>query len=154
VADAAWQENGIDAFVREQLDREGLSPNPPATPQVLIRRLYYDLIGLPPTPAEIEEFAAASAEDSEAAWRAAVEELLARPQYGEKWARHWLDLVRYAESNGFERDNIKPHIWRYRDYVIDAFNTNKPYDRFVIEQLAGDEIAAPTKDSLIATGYH
>lgn len=154
VADAAWRENGVDAFVRSQLDREGLSPNPPAPPRVLIRRLYYDLIGLPPTPEEVEDFVAASARDSEAAWRAAVEDLLARPQYGEKWARHWLDLVRYAESNGFERDNSKPHIWRYRDYVIDAFNSNKPYDRFVIEQLAGDEIAAPTKDSLIATGYH
>jgi hypothetical protein len=154
VADAAWRENGIDAFVRAQLDREGLTPNHEATPGVLIRRLYYDLIGLPPTSEAVEAFVTASAEDPGAAYRAAVEDLLARPQYGEKWARHWLDLVRYAESNGFERDNTKPHIWRYRDYVVDAFNTNKPYDQFVIEQLAGDEIAAPTKDSLIATGYH
>lgn len=154
VADAAWGKNGVDAFVRAQLDREGLVPNPEATPEVLIRRLYYDVIGLPPTPEVVAAFVTASASDPEAAYRAAVEDLLARPQYGEKWARHWLDLVRYAESNGFERDNTKPHIWRYRDYVVDAFNANKPYDQFVIEQLAGDEIAAPTKDSLIATGYH
>lgn len=154
VADAAWRENGIDAFVRAQLDREGLTPNAPATPGVLIRRLYYDIIGLPPTPEAVAAFVTASAQDPEAAYRAAIEDLLARPQYGEKWARHWLDLVRYAESNGFERDNSKPHIWRYRDYVIDSFNSNKPYDQFVVEQLAGDEIAAPTKESLIATGYH
>lgn len=154
VADPAWGKNGIDAFVRAQLDREGLTPNPPAAPEVLVRRLYYDLIGLPPTPDEVEAFVSASEKDAEAACRSTVEELLARPQYGEKWARHWLDLVRYAESNGFERDNPKPHIWRYRDYVIDAFNSNKPYDQFVIEQIAGDEIAAPTKESLIATGYH
>ncbi|MEQ1841681.1 MAG: DUF1549 and DUF1553 domain-containing protein, partial [Verrucomicrobiales bacterium] len=154
VADPAWGKNGIDAFVRAQLDREGLTPNPPAAPEVLVRRLYYDLIGLPPTPDEVEAFVSASEKDAEAACRSTVEELLARPQYGEKWARHWLDLVRYAESNGFERDNPKPHIWRYRDYVIDAFNSNKPYDQFVIEQIAGDEIAVPTKESLIATGYH
>lgn len=154
VADAAWRGNGIDAFVRAQLDREGLTPNPPATPQVLIRRLYYDLIGLPPPPEVVASFVTASARDPEAAYDAAVEDLLARPQYGEQWGRHWLDLMRYAESNGFERDNAKPHIWRYRDYVTDAFNANKPYDQFVIEQLAGDEIARPTKESLIATGYH
>ncbi len=154
VADEAWGKNGVDAFVKAQLDREGLVPNPPATPEVLVRRLYYDLIGLPPTPEAVAAFVSASEQDPDAAYRAVVEDLLARPQYGEKWARHWLDLVRYAESNGFERDNIKPHIWRYRDYVIDAFNENKPYDQFVIEQLAGDEITAPTKDSLIATGYH
>ncbi len=154
VVDTAWNANGIDAFVRAQLEREGLTPNPPAAPEALLRRLSYDLIGLPPTPEEVEAFAAASARDAEAAWAAAVEDLLGRPQYGEKWARHWLDLVRYAETNGFERDNPKPHIWRYRDYVVRAFNENLPYDRFVIEQLAGDEIAEPTFDSLVATGYH
>ncbi len=154
VADADWAANSIDAFVRAQLDREGLTPNPPAAPAALIRRLAYDLVGLPPTPEEVEAFVAASETDPEAAWTAAVERLLARPQYGEKWARHWLDLVRYAESNGFERDNPKPHLWRYRDYVVDAFNGNLPYDQFVVEQLAGDEIAAPTMRSLVATGYH
>ncbi|MCB1207174.1 MAG: DUF1549 domain-containing protein, partial [Verrucomicrobiae bacterium] len=153
-ADPAWCENGIDAFVRTQLDREGLKPNPEAAPEVLIRRLTYDLTGLPPTAEEVETFVSASAKDSDTAWSKAVDELMARPQYGEKWARHWLDLVRYAESNGFERDNPKPHIWRYRDYVVDAFNSNLPYDRFVIEQLAGDEIEEPTMQSLVATGYH
>ena len=157
VADAAWNGNGIDAFVRAQLEREGLTPNPLAKPEVLVRRLHYDLIGLPPTPEEVAAFVAASAKDPDAAYAAyaaVVEDLLARPQYGEKWARHWLDLVRYAESNGFERDNPKPQIWRYRDYVVDAFNSNLPYDQFVIEQIAGDEIAEPSMRSLVATGYH
>lgn len=154
VADPAWSANAVDAFVRAQLDREGLVPNPQAGPGALIRRLAYDLTGLPPTAAEVEAFVAASAKDPEAAWAAAVDRLLASPHYGEKWARHWLDLVRYAESNGFERDNPKPHLWRYRDYVVDAFNSNLPYDQFVIEQLAGDEIAEPTMRSLVATGYH
>lgn len=154
VADSAWSGNPIDAFVRARLDREGMAPNPPASPRSLIRRLTYDLTGLPPTPEEVEAFVTASEKDAESAWSEAVEALLARPQYGEKWARHWLDLVRYAETNGFERDNPKPGIWRYRDYVIEAFNRNLPYDRFVIEQLAGDEIAEPTLSSLVATGYH
>ncbi len=152
--DTLWDANGIDAFVRAQLDREGLTPNLPATPQVLIRRLTYDLIGLPPTTEEVEDFVRASEVDPEGAYRAVIDDLLSRPQYGEKWARHWLDLVRYGESNGFERDNPKPGIWRYRDYVVDAFNENLPYDQFVIEQLAGDEIEEPTMRSLIATGYH
>ena len=154
VKDASWQENGIDAFVRAQLDREGLRPNSQASPQVLVRRLYYDLIGLPPSPQEVDSFLAEAENDFEGAYAALVEDLLSRPQHGEKWARHWLDLVRYAESNGFERDNPKPEIWRYRDYVIKAFNENKPYDKFIIEQLAGDEIENPTMDSLVATGYH
>lgn len=152
--EAEWARNGIDAFIKVQLDREGLVPNQRATPEVLIRRLFFNLIGLPPTPAEVDAFLAASASDPDVAYTALVEDLLSRPQYGEKWARHWLDVVRYAETNGFERDNPKPHIWRYRDYVIDAFNKDKPYDQFVIEQIAGDEIPNPTKESMIATGYH
>ncbi|MEM9281299.1 MAG: PSD1 and planctomycete cytochrome C domain-containing protein, partial [Verrucomicrobiota bacterium] len=154
LVEEAWSGNGIDAFVKSQLDREGLEPNLLADPQVLIRRLYYDLLGLPPTPDEVAQFVEASEDDRDTAYAALVEDLLARPQYGEKWGRHWLDVVRYAESNGFERDNPKPHIWRYRDYVIDAFNKNKPYDEFLIEQLAGDEIAEPTLESMTATGYH
>lgn len=95
------------------------------------------------------------AEDfSEEKWRSLIDELLESPHYGEKWARHWLDVVRYAESNGFERDSAKEHIWRYRDYVIRALNEDKPYDRFILEQLAGDELDEVTPDSLIATGYH
>ncbi len=154
VDDLDWSKNGIDSFVRAQLEREGLKPNPQAPPATLIRRLHYDLTGLPPTPAEVEAFVGACESDFDKAYSMLVEDLLARPQYGEKWARHWLDVVRYAESNGFERDNSKPHIWRYRDYVIDAFNNDKPYDQFLIEQLAGDEIAEPTMESLVATGYH
>ena len=121
---------------------------------MLIRRLTYDLFVLPPTTEEVEDFVRASEVDPEGAYRAVIDDLLSRPQYGEKWARHWLDLVRYGESNGFERDNPKPGIWRYRDYVVDAFNENLPYDQFVIEKLAGDEIEEPTMRSLIATGYH
>lgn len=154
VKDADWSRNGIDAFVRDRLEREGLVPNPAAAPGALLRRVTYDLTGLPPTREEVEAFVRASEKDPEGAWAKVVDDLLSRPQYGEKWARHWLDLVRYAESNGFERDNPKPEIWRYRDYVVDAFNSNLPYDQFVIEQLAGDEIAEPTMRSLVATGYH
>lgn len=154
VDDSLWSENGIDAFIKTQLDREGLTPNSEASPQTLVRRLFYDLIGLPPTPAEVKAFVASSEQDAERAYADLVEDLLGRPQYGEKWARHWLDLVRYAETNGFERDNPKPHIWRYRDYVIDAFNNDKPYDEFVIEQLAGDEVSQPTMETMTATGYH
>lgn len=154
VSNADWGKNGIDAFIFSKLDTAKLAPNGPAEPGALIRRATYDLIGLPPTLDEVKRFEAAFAKDADTAWKTLIDDLLARPQYGEKWARHWLDLVRYAESNGFERDNPKPHIWRYRDYVIDAFNEDKPYDRFVIEQIAGDEIPQPTKESLTATGFH
>ncbi len=154
VANADWQENPIDAFVFQKLEAAGVEPNELGAPRTLIRRLSYDLLGLPPTPAEVTAFEAAFSKDADGAWRSLIDEYLSRPQYGEKWARHWLDLVRYAESNGFERDNPKPEIWRYRDYVIAAFNSDKPYDRFVLEQIAGDEIPEPTQASLIATGYH
>ncbi|MEM7015654.1 MAG: DUF1549 domain-containing protein, partial [Verrucomicrobiota bacterium] len=143
----------IDAFILADLAAAGISPNDLASRQVLVRRAFYNLIGLPPTPAEVEKFVNDPRPDPEA-WEALIDDLLARPQYGEKWARHWLDLVRYAESNGFERDNPKPHIWRYRDYVINALNQDVPYDRFIIEQLAGDEIENPTEASISATGFH
>lgn len=149
-----WIVNEIDAFVLKGLDEAGLKPNPEAEPGALCRRVHYDLIGLPPKLDEVEAFEAAWVEDPAKAWEGLIDDLLARPQYGEKWARHWLDIVRYAESNGFERDNPKPEIWRYRDYVIDAFNQDKPYDQFIIEQLAGDEIDEPTLASLAATGFH
>ena len=154
VTDAEWQSNPIDAFVFQKLREAGLEPNDLAAPRTLIRRLSYDLTGLPPAADEVEAFETAFAKNPDAAWSALIDRLLASPHYGEKWARHWLDLVRYAESNGFERDNPKPHIWRYRDYVIDAFNSDKPYDQFVLEQIAGDEIPNPTQASLTATGYH
>ncbi len=151
VDNSEWSLNPIDAFVYSQLKEKGLSPNPEASQRTLVRRAYFNLIGLPPTPQEVEAFASDTSPD---AWRNLIEELLARPEYGEKWARHWLDVVRYAESNGFERDSEKAYIWRYRDYVINSFNEDKPWDRFTLEQIAGDELDDPTKDSLIATGYH
>jgi hypothetical protein len=152
----------IDAFVLARLEQKGLSPNPPATPRELVRRATFDLIGLPPSP---EDVAAFERNPTEAAWAALIDRLLASPHYGERWGRHWLDLVRFAESNGYERDGAKPDAWRYRDYIIDAFNRDKPYDQFVREQLAGDEIAdeemAATRvaspawrEAIIATGFY
>jgi len=117
----------------------------------LLRRITYDLTGLPPGPDEIEAFVADSAPD---AYEKVVERLLASPQYGVKWARHWLDLVRYADTDGYERDRKKPFIWRYRDWVVDAFNADMPYAQFVTTQLAGDELPEPRVADLIATGYH
>jgi mono/diheme cytochrome c family protein len=141
--------NPIDAFILARLEAKGLTPNPPATPRELVRRLYYDLTGLPPTPEEVEAFVN---DPSPEAYEKLVDRLLASPQHGEKWARHWLDLVRFAETNSYERDNPKPNAWRYRDYVIRAFNEDRPYDRFIREQLAGDELG--TTDGFIATGYY
>jgi cytochrome c553 len=146
-----WVANPIDAFVLARLERNGLAPNPPALKHELIRRLTYDLTGLPPTPREVEEFLA---DNSPRAYEDLVDRLLASPQYGEKWARHWLDLVRFAETNSYERDNPKPSAWRYRDYVIRSLNDDKPYDRFVREQLAGDELPGRDIDAITATGYY
>lgn len=151
VRDAAWAVNEIDRFVLHELERAGLAPAPRATRQELIRRATWDLLGLPPSPEEVRAFLEDDAPD---AWHKVVERLLASPHYGEKWARHWLDLVRYAETNGYERDTDKRLIWRYRDWVIDAFNQDLPYDRFVVHQLAGDELDEPTPASITATGYH
>ncbi len=142
--------NPVDVLLRKSLDAAGLKPNGRASREVLVRRAYYDLIGLPPSPEEVRRFVEDRAPD---AWSRLVDSLLARPEYGEKWARHWMDVVRYAETEGFERDSPKPHIWRYRDYLIDAFNADLPYDRFLTEQLAGDELAEPTQQSLAATGF-
>ncbi len=141
----------IDAFVLARLEAKGIAPNPPATRRELLRRATYDLTGLPPTVAETEAFLGDTAPD---AWARLVDRLLASPRYGEKWGRHWLDLVRFAESNSYERDGAKPNAWRYRDYVIRSFNADKPYDRFVREQLAGDELPAPDDDAIVATGFH
>lgn len=150
LAQDGWNANPLDAFVAKHLEEAGLTPNQPATRQQLIRRAYYGLIGLPPTLEEVKAF---EADDSPDAFEKVVDRLLSLPQYGEKWGRHWLDLVRYAETNGYERDNPKPETWRYRDYVIRAFNADKPYDDFIVEQLAGDELEKVTADSIIATGY-
>src|SRR5213079_1626224 len=110
-----------------------------------------DLTGLPPAPEEVQRFVA---DPSPQAWPRLVDKLLASPQYGEKWGRHWLDLVRYAETHGYERDGAKPQAWRYRDYVINSFNNDKPYDQFLKEQLAGDELDHVTPETMIATGYY
>lgn len=150
-SDPAWNLNPVDAFVREKLDHAKLTPAPPASKTTLLRRVTYDLTGLPPTPAEVEAFLA---DTSPQAYEKLVDRLLQAPQFGEKWARHWLDVVRYADTNSFERDGAKPNAWRYRDYVIRAFNSDKPYDRFVKEQLAGDELSDGGNDGLIATGFY
>ncbi|MGV3772647.1 MAG: DUF1549 and DUF1553 domain-containing protein [Verrucomicrobiales bacterium] len=152
----------IDAFIAHALEVKGLRMNGEASPRELIRRAYFGLIGLPPSP---EEVAAFESDPSETAWMKLIDNLLARPQYGERWGRHWLDQVRYAESNGYERDGPKPNVWRYRDYIIQSFNQDKPYDRFIKEQLAGDELyeedaisASSEKEAwrqaIIATGYY
>ena len=151
VNDASWQKRPIDAFIAHRLQDAGLEPNPLASKRALARRAHYDVTGLPPTPAEVEAFVS---DESPKAWESLVDRLLASQQFGEKWARHWLDIVRYAESNGYERDSDKNEIWRYRDYVIRAFNDDKPYDRFILEQLAGDELSEVTADSIVATGFH
>jgi len=150
-AEGSKIQNPIDAFILAGLKARGLKPNPPASKRELIRRAYYDLTGLPPTPQEVEAFVA---DKSPQAYEKLIDRLLASPRYGEKWGRHWLDLVRFAETNSYERDNPKPNAWRYRDYVIRALNEDKPYDRFIREQLAGDELPDRTNDSLIATGYY
>ncbi|MES2792282.1 MAG: DUF1549 domain-containing protein [Planctomycetota bacterium] len=150
VANKSWGENGIDRFVLRKLEDEHLSPAPEADRRTLIRRVSYDLTGLPPTSTEVAEFLA---DDSPQAYSQMVDRLLDSPRYGEHWARHWLDLVRYAESDGFRADHYRPLAWRYRDYVIDSFNSDKPYDQFVTEQLAGDEVAPDDPAAVIATGY-
>ena len=142
--------NPIDSFVLAKLAEKGLRPSPQADRRTLIRRLYFDLIGLPPKPEEIEAFAA----DKDAkAYEKLVERLLASPQYGERWARHWLDVVHYGETHGYDKDQPRPHAWPFRDYVIRSFNEDKPYTRFVQEQLAGDVLFPGTRDGFEALGF-
>jgi hypothetical protein len=151
VPETAAGGNPIDAFIFARLKAAGLRTAPPATKTSLLRRVYYDLIGLPPTPDDVAAFLA---DDSVDAYDKVVDRLLNSPHYGEKWGRHWLDLVRYAETNGYEVDGPKPNVWRYRDYVIKSFNDDKPYDRFIKEQLAGDELTDAGTEGIIATGYY
>ncbi len=146
-----WVRTPIDALVLARLEANGLKPTTPADRATLVRRAHFDLTGLPPTPAEVDAFVK---DDSPDAYERLIDRLLDSPHYGEKWGRHWLDLVRYAESHGYERDNPKPFAWRYRDYVINAFNQDKPYDQFLREQLAGDELDKVTPETMIATGYY
>ncbi|MGV3723247.1 MAG: DUF1549 domain-containing protein, partial [Actinomycetota bacterium] len=145
-----WARSPIDAFVLAKLEEKGLAPAPTADRPTLIRRLSFDLTGLPPTPDEVEMF---SKDRSPQAYEKLVDRLLASPRYGERWARHWLDGARFAESQGFERDKIRDHAWRYRDWVIRAFNQDLPYDRFVQHQVAGDVLPDASRDSIIATGF-
>ncbi|VTS02499.1 signal peptide protein : Uncharacterized protein OS=Isosphaera pallida (strain ATCC 43644 / DSM 9630 / IS1B) GN=Isop_2381 PE=4 SV=1: PSCyt1: PSCyt2: PSD1 [Gemmata massiliana] len=151
VKDGSWAKTPIDAFVLAKLEAKGLKPVKPAERAALIRRAYYDLTGLPPTPEEVDAFVNDKSSD---AYEKLVDKLLASPHYGEKWGRHWLDVVRFAETNGYERDGPKPYAWRYRDYVIKSFNDDKPYDQFVKEQLAGDEIPGYNPDAVVATGFY
>ena len=151
VKNSTWITNPIDAFILKKLENAGLTPAAPADKTALLRRVTYDLIGLPPTPEEVREF---QADQSPEAYEKVVDRLLKSDRYGEQWARYWLDLVRYADTNSFERDGVKPNAWRYRDYVIRSFNADKPYDQFVREQLAGDELPELTSDGIIATGYY
>ncbi|HEX5009917.1 MAG TPA: DUF1553 domain-containing protein [Planctomycetota bacterium] len=149
--DASRVANPIDAFVLAKLDAAGLKPNPRADRATLARRAWFDLLGLPPSAADVQAFVDDDAPD---AWPRLIDTLLARPEYGERWGRYWLDVVRWAQTNGYERDTEKPYAWRYRDWVIDAFNRDLPYDRFVLEQLAGDELPDATDESLVATGFY
>ncbi|MGH9660936.1 MAG: DUF1549 domain-containing protein, partial [Bryobacteraceae bacterium] len=140
----------IDGFLLAPMKAKGVVPSPRADRRTLIRRAYLDLLGLPPAPLEVEAFVNDTSSD---AWERLVDRLLASPHYGERWARHWLDLVRYADSGGFEFDVDRADAWRYRDYVVGAFNADKPYDRFIREQLAGDEYAPESAEAMIATGF-
>ncbi|MBI2946839.1 MAG: DUF1553 domain-containing protein [Verrucomicrobia bacterium] len=151
VKDGAWCRNPIDRFVLAKLEARGWQPASEASPSALLRRVYLDLTGLPPTLAEQDAF---RGKPPEAALDSVIDALLSRPAYGERWARHWLDLARYADSNGYERDAAKPFVWRYRDSVIRAFNADKPFDRFILEQLAGDELPDASAETLIATGFY
>jgi cytochrome c553 len=151
VRNSAGLRNPIDFFVRHQLEEKGLNSSPPALPRELCRRLTFDVHGLPPTP---DEMAAFEADPRPDAAERLIDRLLASPRYGERWGRHWLDLVRFAQTNGYEEDDEKPFAWRYRDYVIRAFNEDKPYDRFIHEQIAGDELQDRNADSVIATGFY
>jgi mono/diheme cytochrome c family protein len=150
VADA---EHPIDRFLQQRLSAEGLKPSPTAIAETLIRRVSLDLTGLPPTIAEIDAFLTASKADPDAAYRDLVERLLASPHYGERWGRWWLDQARYADSNGYSIDGPR-QIWKYRDWVIDAFNRDLPFDQFTLEQLAGDLLPSATQEQKIATGFH
>ncbi len=142
--------NPIDGFILQELRRKQLEPSRPLDRAQLLRRVTYDLTGLPPTPAELDAFLKDPSRD---AYEKVVDRLLASPHYGERWAAKWLDVVRYADTNGFELDQDRPHAWRYRDYVIRCFNQNKPYHRFIREQIAGDEMFPGDHEALIATGY-
>jgi len=173
VRNEAWLRDPLDRFVLAKLEAAGIGPSPEADPAALCRRLHYDLVGLPPTPEALENFVrsyspalgpadspsgardggTARRSEREKVYQALVDELLASPHYGERWGRHWLDLARYADSSGYHDDVDRPYAWKYRDYVIESFNADKPYARFVSEQIAGDELAPDDAAAWIATGF-
>ncbi len=154
---ASWIRNPIDAFVLARLEAEGIKPSPPADKAMLMRRVYLDLIGLLPTPEEVDAF---MADESDDAYEQLVERLLQSEHYGERWGRHWLDLARYADSDGYEKDKPRPNAWRYRDWVIHALNDDMPFDQFTIQQIAGDLLPPLAKGGpggvkdIVATGFH
>ncbi len=147
-------ENPIDAFVLARLSEASFKPSPEAPPHILLRRIHLDLTGLPPTEEEMTAFQTAWKRDSKAAWANKVDALLASPHFGEQWAKHWLDIARYAESDGYLGDTLRHWAWIYRDWVIDSINRDQPYDQFSIEQLAGDLLPNPSQSQKIATGFH
>lgn len=151
VKNAAWARNPVDRFVLARLEKEGIAPSPEASKTTLIRRVSFDLTGLPPSPEDVSAFVNDTRSD---AYDRLVDRLLDNPHYGERMARYWLDLARYADSDGYEKDNSRPWSWRWRDWVIDAFNRDIPFDRFTVEQLAGDLLPNPKQEQLIAAGFH
>ena len=164
VDESIHKDSSIDIIVNNAIKKNELEPNGEASREVLIKRAYFDLIGLSPRYEEIEAFVSDPSSTAKA-FSELIDKLLQMPEYGERWGRHWLDVVRYAQTNGYERDDEKPNAWRYRDYVIDAFNNDKPYDRFILEQLAGDELIAEAfntyrpfvqggDEGKIATGFY
>ncbi|MBO0863440.1 MAG: DUF1549 domain-containing protein, partial [Chloracidobacterium sp.] len=150
VKNQSWVRNPIDSFILARLEKEGLAPSPEEDKATLLRRVYLDVVGLPPSVKEVDEFLADQSPD---AYEKIVDRLLASERYGERWARPWLDLARYADSNGYEKDNLRV-AWKYRDWVINALNKDMPFDQFTIEQLAGDMLPGATIDQKIATGFH
>ncbi|MEM7014995.1 MAG: DUF1549 and DUF1553 domain-containing protein, partial [Verrucomicrobiota bacterium] len=151
--DDDWARNEIDRFVFSKLREKGLTPSPEADARTLIRRLTFDLTGLPPTPEAVRQFVADSKTDADAAYEALVQQLLDSPRYGEQWARHWLDVARYGESHGYDKDKARFNAWPYRDYVIRSFNQDKPWTRFVQEQVAGDVLWPDDPDGIVALGF-
>jgi hypothetical protein len=151
VKNKQWVRTPIDAFILAKLEEKGVQPNAPADRLTLLRRATIDITGLQPTSDQIQQFLN---DKSPNAWEKVVDRLLASPAYGERWGRHWLDVARYADSNGFKADETRPNIWRYRDYVINAFNNDKPYDEFVREQIAGDELHPGDPEALVAMGFN
>ncbi len=158
VSDPSWIKTPVDAYVLARLDEAKIPPSPEAGPYVLIRRLYYDLLGILPTPERAEAFArdytGADGAEKEAVYERLVDEVLKSPHFGERWGRHWLDKARYADSDGYEKDRDRPDAWKYRDWVIDSINADLPFDQFTIQQLAGDLLPKPAEDELLATAFN